>query len=423
MNVTAIVAEYNPMHNGHLYQLQQAREKTDADYIIVVMSGDYVQRGTPAIIDKYSRAEMALICGADLVLELPAYYSSASMENYAASAMSLIDKLGIVTTISFGSECGDINILKTIATELPSDDCILHDAIQKHMRLGMSYPAAREAALLDTGFNSDYAKIMKNPNNSLGIAYIRALINRNSPIKYHTTKRIVSEHNDSSDGAYSASALRSSLITKEAIFDLANSTPELVLNILKAKYNVTFPITENDFSDILLYKIHSCFTKGMAQYSSLDEARIKSLSQYADITEDISAKIINSYNCADTYSDLINLVKSKDITYARISRALLHILLDITTEDYERFINDDYHYFARILGISTAASPLLHSIKAHTSIPLLSKLADYNKILDSENARKLLFSNIQATNLYEKTACKKYRQSFKSEFSKEIIRL
>ena len=148
MNICAVVAEYNPLHNGHLYQLQKAKELSEADYTIVVMGGNFMQRGTPAIMDKYARAKAALSCGADLVIELPSYYSTGSAEYFAMGAVSLLNKLGVVSHLCFGSECGDTEILQKIAGILLEESPEYKECLQSHLRSGQSYPSARTSALL-----------------------------------------------------------------------------------------------------------------------------------------------------------------------------------------------------------------------------------------------------------------------------------
>ena len=147
MNVVGVIAEYNPFHNGHKYQLEQLKKLTHADYCIVVMSGDFVQRGAPALIDKYSRAKMALQNGADLVLELPVYYATGSAEYFAAGAVALLDRLGVVNQLCFGSECGSISVLSSIAGVLAEESESFSDVLRHNLRDGLSYPVARNNAL------------------------------------------------------------------------------------------------------------------------------------------------------------------------------------------------------------------------------------------------------------------------------------
>ena len=195
MKVNGIIAEYNPFHNGHLYQLEESRRLTGADYTVVVMSGDFVQRGAPAMLDKHVRARMALLGGADLVLELPVLYAVSSAEQFAAGAVAILDRLGVVTHLCFGSECGDAEALGQIAGYLLEEPDSYRSHLQQLLRQGRTYPAARAQALC-TAFGRDWEQILSSPNNILGIDYIKALKKRKSSILPVTVKRIGAGYHD-----------------------------------------------------------------------------------------------------------------------------------------------------------------------------------------------------------------------------------
>lgn len=217
MKITGIIAEYNPFHNGHRYQIQKARQITGADYVIVVMSGNFTQRGTPALIDKYSRAKMALMGGADLVLELPVCFATGSAEYFASGAIALLNQLGCVDSICFGSECGDIVPLKNLAQALVHETDDYKKILKSKLKSGSTYPVARNAALAETldGF-IPYDMILGFPNNILGIEYIKALIRQNSPIEPFTNKRIGSDYHSYklADAFSSAISIRQSLLAR-----------------------------------------------------------------------------------------------------------------------------------------------------------------------------------------------------------------
>ena len=175
--ITGIIAEYNPFHNGHAYQIEQARLLTGCDFLVVVMSGDYVQRGAPAVFDKYTRARMALACGADLVLELPVACSCASAEFFASGAVSLLDGLGCVDFLCFGSESGNLQSLMEPARILAKESPVFQEALRRGLSLGLSFPAARKEAFRACASNPD---ILDLPNNILGIEYLKALLQRES---------------------------------------------------------------------------------------------------------------------------------------------------------------------------------------------------------------------------------------------------
>ncbi len=425
MHVTTVIAEYNPFHNGHSYQIEKAKEETGADYLVVIMSGDYVQRGTPAVIGKYRRAEMALSQGADLIIELPLYYCLGSIEYFAESSVALIDRLNIADSLCFGSECGDISTLQKIAEYIEENNGETYrTSFRKYIKEGQSFPAAQEKALLEIGMDEALAKVIREPNNALATAYLRALIKRSSSIKPFTIKRIVSGYHDEEKGAYSASAIRSQLNRKEALYELALSTPERVLQIMVSDFNKRFPIVENDFTGALFYKLHSCYTKALQEYVDRDTARKKALTGFLDVNEELSSRILSTYKEALDFSDLCGKAKSKDITYTRLSRALMHIVLDIKAENLREYIQDDFHYYARILGFrdDKMIRPLTHLLKERSSLPLITKLADADKRIEKEAGRRMLYEGIQASELYEKTVCRKYRQLFHSEYTKTMVK-
>ncbi|WP_455718849.1 tRNA(Met) cytidine acetate ligase, partial [Anaerosporobacter sp.] len=215
MQVVGLITEYNPFHNGHAYHIQKAKEITNADYVIVIMSGNYVQRGTPAIIDKYSRTLMALNNGADIVIELPVIYATASAETFAAGAIRILHDLGIVNSICFGSECGDLTLLSSIAKALCIESEEFRDTLLKYLRQGLSYPMARKHALLNTIELSNYTnqqieQVIESSNNILGVEYLKALYRLSSNIVPYTILREGSGYNDLTlDTTFSsASALR-----------------------------------------------------------------------------------------------------------------------------------------------------------------------------------------------------------------------
>ncbi|MEF2771025.1 MAG: nucleotidyltransferase family protein, partial [Blautia caecimuris] len=227
MNVTGIIAEYNPFHLGHLHQIAYVREKLNSDYIIVAMSGDFVQRGTPALLSKYIRAEAALLCGADLVLELPVQVSSASAEFFAGGAVSLLNGSGVVDQLCFGSEEGSVEGMQLAARILNEEPQGFRDLLKNSLKQGMSFPAARSQALgkylctlhslSEKNLSAFSDTLLSSPNNILGIEYCRALLRLNSTIKPVTLKREGSGYHDltlKNNQAPSASAVRAFLSEK-----------------------------------------------------------------------------------------------------------------------------------------------------------------------------------------------------------------
>lgn len=413
MKTAGIIAEYNPFHNGHKYQLEETRKITGADYIIVMMSGNFVQRGYPALIDKYSRAEMALQNGADLVLELPVVYATASAEYFALGAVSLLNHLSVSDYVSFGSECGTTAPLQLLANLLTKESSSFQTALKKHLASGQSFPRARMQALKETTVLNNQPKLaslLQSPNNLLGIEYLKAMNQLRSTMTPITIKRLGMGYHDSQlhpSTAYpSATAIRKLLQSTAAADSLENFLPDNVLAILRDKCIRQKPVTADDFSLLLQY----CLLTGQAQ----------GFTGYQDITPDLSDKITKNIYRFTTFNDFCDLLKSKDITHSRISRSLLHILLSITSDDVSRYVQDNIVYYARPLGFRKAAAPLLKAIKSNSDIPLLSKLADAGSML-SDTGFTMLRQDILASHIYDSICCHKYNLSFCDEYRKPLI--
>lgn len=426
MQINGIIAEYNPFHKGHLYQLTDAKQATNADYTVVVMSGNFVQRGTPALLSKYKRAEMALQNGADLVLELPMYYATSSAEYFAAGALALLDKLGGVNNLCFGSECGDLTILQKVAQILAEEPDKYSDILRNNLKKGHSFPTARIQALLE--YEPDfrgYQDILSSPNNILGIEYLKALLRRKSSIKPYTTTRSGAGYNDgtltsdSIDSAHdtiqcSALAIRQALFSDEEIAN--NSTrktetlrmhmPESAYSILTEAIAENAILQSNDFSAVMHYKLLSEQENGYEKY--------------LDVSPELSDRIRKNLYHFENFTSFCDLLKTRDMTYTRISRSLLHILLGITSETMEEYRSMDYIPYARVLGFRRDAAPLLSTIKTHSSIPLVTKLADAEQIL-STDALNMLHHDIHMNTFYESVMASKSGKPMVNEYRTPII--
>lgn len=474
MRISSIISEYNPFHEGHKYHMENTKKITNSDYTIVLMSGDFTQRGTPAIIDKYARARQALLCGADLVLELPVYFATASAEGFAFGAVSILDKLGVVDSLVFGSESGDIAYIKKIADFLAKESMIskepdslkefkqfnitseinsYRECLQLFLKQGLSFPKARANALHE--FFPDLDKdFLASSNNILGIEYCRALNYFNSSIVPMTIARkdnlYLDEKLSEVGKLSSATAIRKVLLEKvphcntklsavssmewnwnhSSFADLTYHIPENSLAILKENWGISAPVCSDDFPLLLKYKL-------------LMETR-ESLVQYLDVTSDLADRIYNNLNLYKDFDSFCDLLKTKELTYTRIARSLLHILLNIKKEDYELYkkeslefetefypdtnkIKNDvlknynnYGQYARILGFRREASPLLGEIKKYSSIPLISKLSNSVKELDGA-ALSMLEKDIQAAHIYESVVADKFGREFKNEFQRQLV--
>lgn len=422
MNIVGLITEYNPFHNGHLYHIQEAKRVTKADATVVIMSGNFVQRGAPAIMPKHLRAKSALLSGADLVLELPVCFATGSAEFFAMGAIALLDSLGCVDSICFGSECGDSEILEKITKILSEEPDDYKKALQNALRKGMSFPQARQTALTQyfdmLSTNPDrissvntktVATILAQPNNILGIEYMKALYQRNSSMKAYSIRRIGAGYHESelTEKYSSASAIRHSLAKDSLSESIYRQLPFAAQTIMKETFDMRYPVYANDFSLILKYKL-------------LQETK-KSLTSYMDVSEDLANRIINLRNDFQSFDGFCNTLKTKDMTYARISRGLLHILLDIRTEHLANYKKNGYCHYAHILGFRKSSAELLSLLKGTSKVPLLTKLTQTEGL--SEAGCQMLHQDIFASDLYESVITDKFDTPFINEYQQQIVRV
>lgn len=400
MKTVGIIAEYNPFHNGHLYQLKKAKELSGADYAVIVLSGDFTQRGTPAFIDKYARTEMALLSGADLVLELPVRFATGSAEAFAQGAVSLLHFLS-VDSLCFGSECGSLSDLSIVAKLLAEVPPAFRDALSEALKDGRSYPAARSEALkacLPADFDET---VLQSPNNILGIEYLKAIYKLNSNMEPFTIKREGSGYLEPAlkEGAFSSAlALRNALFSGDRLSAVSSFVPESTLQILKSRLAETVPLTEDDFSTLLFYRLLSLEKEGYTAFY--------------DVSQALSDKIAGNLFAFQSWSRFCALLKSKDLTYTRINRCLLHILLGIKKEDSPAL-------YARVLGFRASSRPVFSTL-SKKEVPLVSKLADADKLLN-ENALFQLQQDIFAAHLYDAVFAQKNGGTLSNEYRREII--
>lgn len=423
MKTVGIIAEYNPFHNGHLYQLKKAKEITGADFAVVVMSGDFTQRGTPAVFDKYTRCRLSLLAGADLCIELPVVYATASAELFAKGAVSLLSALG-VDALCFGSECGEIAPLREIASLLFAEPPAYKEALNKALKEGLSFPSARAVAVRKcahagslSGVDAAASDVLASPNNILGIEYLKALLaleknGQHAPVPY-TIKREGDgylSHTLSEESFCSAMALRKGIA--EGNPDLLRYVPESIRQEFFDTCQTKSALCADDFSGMLFYKLLS---EKDAGYDS-----------YLDVSSDLSDKIRKNLGTFTTFSAFCeNSLKSKDITLTRVYRSLLHILLSIKKEDLPAAAP-----YARILGFREASFEVFGCLSKE-NIPLLSRLKDASSLLSPE-ALSCLSKDIFAAQLYEhvrmqhmlhKLHMQKDDCPFVSEYSRPVIRI
>lgn len=370
-NIFAVICEYNPFHNGHKYLVDTHRQELDSRGVICIMSGSFTQRGAPAVLDKWSRAEMAIKSGCDLVLELPVCFSSQSAERFAKGGVSLADSLGVVDYLSFGSECGDIDKLKRAAQFLDEND-----EIMKHYEEGISYPKARQK-MVDELADSEMSEIIKSPNNILGIEYIKALKKLRSNIAPVTLKRKGSEH----DAKYiegnfaSASKIREMLKNGENISDLV---PDVVFSIIeREKNNLVFD--SNRLSGVLCYILRT--------------QPPEVLKDIMDMAEGLENRFIEAARTLSDICSISEFVKTKRYTKSRIDRIITNIILGITKD-----MKFDRCEYARVLALNNRGAEILKKINEKSKIPVITKTADNNL---SGKAKEMFDLDVLSTDIYQ----------------------
>ncbi len=412
MKVTAVIAEYNPLHNGHVYQLLEIRRQTGADFIVVLLSGDFVQRGTPAILDKYARTQAALQSGADLVLELPVLFATANGDDFAHGAVRILDGLCCIDALCFGCEDADLPVLRDIATVLADEPADYVNARSDALSHGVSFPAARAtgvaAYFANTGADpAPYETILRQPNNILALSYLQALRKQNSAIKPVAISRIgAGYHTTDISGTYpSASGLRA-LLYEHPQADISHGIPEAMQDLLRpAQKNNAF-VTPEDVSDVLRYRLLS--------------ADAVMLSRYTDGNEDFARRICHLRHEATSFDAFCSALKNKSLTHAQIRRALLHLILDLPCNLRNAAFADETAYYGRILGFRKEASALLARLHKTSQIPLVTKLATDEKDL-SLLAKTLLEKDVFAAEFYAGMQGAKLSQPLPNEYRRGVL--
>lgn len=404
MNTVGIIAEYNPCHNGHKYHIEESRKRTNADCVVSIISGSFVQRGAPAVADKFTRARCALLSGADLVIELPVVYSTGSAELFASGAVNILDKLGGISHISFGSECDNLEILDKIAQVLAFESQTFQSLLKKYIATGIGMPAARQAALAKILNMPEITTIIGSPNNILAIEYLKALKRFNSKITaVNIMRKNNSYHDKNLTGSISSATAIRELIEKGNFSDVRHAIPEAAYGVFQDIYQKTFPINANDCSILLDYAVTDKFNK---------------LSVYSDVGEALANKIRLYFSNAEKsyrWNDIAIALKSRDLTYTRVCRGLIHILLGIDSEFITSVRNAGFPSYVRILGFNEKGREFLSFAKKDSLIPIISNCSDdYNKLDDMQ---RLLFEyDIKATRIYNSIVYSRYGIQLKDDY-------
>ena len=416
MKAVGLVTEYNPFHNGHLYHLNKAMELTGADISVAVMSGDFVQRGELAVLDKYTRASMALNSGVNLVVELPVNYAVSSAESFAAGALKVLDYIK-ADSIAFGSESGNIERLSKLAHILCDNEDTLYKEISKYTANGISYAAARQK-VVEKLTDKDTAAMLTSSNNILAVEYLKAIIKNNYAIKPYTIKRQGDSYNDTdirSEYA-SATALRGNLKAD----NISKYIPVKAGLILSSNTNYIYPddITEALFTRLLGILFASSYDKNVF---------IENVMRYPDVNKEIAGRLYKSAmdmitrtvpqgaeskdNGAFSFGSLCEHIKTKEVPLSRIKRALVRITLGLDKKHMEKYANEPY---IRVLGFDKKGQEYLSYIRKTMEVPLITKIADY---------KEMLLDDIHAANIYNMIVAGKYGVKEFGDFVRGPVRV
>lgn len=409
MNILGVIAEYNPFHKGHRMHIRKSKASTGCKYVIAVMSGNFVQRGEPAIVDKFCRTKMALQNGVDLVLELPVYYSCASAEYFARGAITVLDSCGVVDALCFGSESGNLEELTAIAGILAKEDRLFKALLSQFLNSGMSYPRARSEALHSlAGSGSD---CLKSPNNILGIEYLKAIQAVGSHITPYTIQREGASYHstDIHEQIPSATALRQAILNNEDEA-LKTGLPANCYELLSEEYQHGNLAELNNLSLLFHYMIKNHNGQWLGEISN--------------VTEGLEHKIIKEAGRHYLLSDLAFAVKSKRYALTKIRRALLHILLELTKKEFEQMNQAGGPQYIRVLGFRQESAFLLKEIQKKGSLPLLTNIKKADQALEGL-ALAQWEKEVAATDLYylaQSLRSKKVHEK-NIEYRKGIIKL
>ena len=405
--VLGIIAEYNPFHNGHLYHLQKSIEETESDYVIAIISGNFVQRGNTSVINKWKKAEMALKCGVNLVIELPTLYSISSAENFASGTIKILDSMKIVKSISFGTETGDMAALNNVANLLVQEPKEYEVLLQEELKKGVSYPKARENAVLKImNDNTRYGNILSSPNNILAIEYLKSIKKLKSTIKPFLVKREKVYYNDDAvvDDFASATAIRR-LLARNQTEDLSRVLPRSSYEILMEELQ-----KENVVFDLVNYEKEIIY--------NLRNMTLKQIQNIPDVSEGLENTIKNAANSCNNLPELINMIKSKRYTQTRIQRILVCALLGINKKMMD--MSKKTIPYARILGFNPKGRMLISEIANRN--PKINMVTSVKKFVDQNKNKQLaemLDIDIFATDVY--TLGYEYESKANLDFTNNMI--
>lgn len=386
--VLGIVAEYNPFHNGHLYHLEQAKKITGSSYTVAIISGNFTQRGSTSLFDKWSKAKTALQCGVDLVIELPVLYSISSAENFADGAIKILDSLKVLDYIAFGAETANVDILNSIADVLLREPKEYKNLLSKELQKGISFPKARQNALVAYLNDSrKYATVLSSPNNILGVEYLKALKKYRSKIQAIAIERYEAGYNDLgyTSNIASATAIRN-MVKNNGFKILKNLMPApSYATLMEAIKNGHLVPDLSVFEKQIIYNLRKMSTTQIAQLP--------------DVSEGLEFALKNTANSCSNLVDFLNIIKSKRYTSTRIQRILLYSLLGITKKDMD--LSKKVQPYVRVLGFNERGKFLLSEIaKANPKLEIVTSVKKFYDATSNKNLKAMIDKDIEATNVY-----------------------
>lgn len=412
MKSVGITAEYNPFHNGHKYNIEQAKSITGSDCAVIIMSGDFTERGIPAMTDKFTRARCALMCGADLVIELPTVFATASAELFALGSVGIMSALGGIDSIAFGCEASgeDFHRLSEIAEILYDEPDKYRTLLACYLSEGLSMPAAREKAV--TAYTKDVSlgSLLSKPNNILAIEYMKALRYHKSRITPVGIERLGAGYNDDSLSCEFASASGIRKAVSSGNYPAVRKfMPDCVYNLLESMDAFTRPVTANDLSTLLYYAL----TTGSGELYKYSDTGISLANRINSIMKKESFH-------TSSFTDTAMMLKSADITYTRVCRALCHIILGITADDIAGIKSSGCCSYARILGFNDTGRAFLSSVKKTSQIPIISNCKDDSTALNGISSRIFQIDKTSA-DIYNRIVHDISGRKIKDNFRSEII--
>ncbi|GIN91479.1 nucleotidyltransferase [Siminovitchia terrae] len=381
MKSVGIVAEYNPFHNGHLYHLSQSKEVSKSEVAIVVMSGNFLQRGEPAIVSKWARTKMALLAGADIVIELPYAFAVQKAETFALGSVYLLDALKC-SSICFGSESGSIDPFLHTMELLKEQEDLYNQKIKSYIKEGVSYPKALSLAFSDLEKNKDSVDLSM-PNNILGYHYISAADKLNSSMQFFTIKRNTAEHNDQTihdDRIASATSIRKLIREEGNLNRMRPYVPESTFAEMNVYYNTYGHF--HDWEDYWPYLQYRLITMGEEE-----------LNQMYDIEEGLPYRLQKAAQTAENFQSFMELIKTKRYTWTRLQRICTHALTNTSKADIKS-VGETPGYI-RLLGMSANGREYLNKVKKDLSLPLVSTVSSFPQdLLALDRKAALVYSQV-----------------------------